>query len=34
MLKILGRNNSVNVMKVTWAAEELGLPFERVDIGG
>lgn len=34
MLKILGRNNSSNVAKVTWAAEELGIPFERVDIGG
>ena len=34
MLKILGRNNSVNVMKVTWVAEEMGVPFERVDIGG
>jgi glutathione S-transferase len=34
MLRILGRNNSVNVMKVTWVAEELAIPFERVDIGG
>jgi len=34
MLKILGRNNSSNVTKATWAAEELGLPFERLDIGG
>lgn len=34
MLKILGRNNSSNVMKVTWAAAELGIPFERSDIGG
>ena len=34
MLKILGRNNSINVMKVLWACEELGLPFERVDVGG
>ena len=34
MLKILGRNNSSNVMKVTWVAAELELPFERTDIGG
>jgi glutathione S-transferase len=34
MLKILGRKNSINVMKVLWASEELGLPFDRVDIGG
>lgn len=34
MLKILGRNNSVNVIKVLWCAEELGVPFERTDIGG
>jgi glutathione S-transferase len=34
MLKIFGRNNSINVMKVLWACEDLGLPFERVDLGG
>jgi|SRR5579863_1428338 len=34
MLKILGRNSSINVMKVLWACEELSLPFERVDVGG
>jgi glutathione S-transferase len=34
MLKILGRNSSINVMKVLWACEDLGLPFERVDVGG
>jgi len=34
MLKILGRASSSNVMKVLWACEELGLPFERVDVGG
>ncbi len=33
-LKIWGRTNSINVMKVLWACEELGLPFERVDVGG
>ena len=34
MLKILGRNNSVNVIKVLWCAAELGLDFVRTDIGG
>jgi glutathione S-transferase len=34
MLKILGRANSVNVMKVLWAADELGLAYDRTDIGG
>jgi glutathione S-transferase len=34
MLKIWGRANSSNVQKVLWLAEELGLPFDRVDIGG
>ncbi len=34
MLKILGRKDSINVMKVLWACEELGLPFEQVDVGG
>ena len=34
MLKIFGRKNSVNVIKVLWCATELGLKFERTDIGG
>ena len=34
MLKILGRDTSSNVQKVLWAAGELGLEFEREDIGG
>lgn len=34
MLKIWGRSNSINVMKVLWACDELGLPYERVDVGG
>ncbi|MFN4089585.1 MAG: glutathione S-transferase family protein [Alphaproteobacteria bacterium] len=34
MLKIWGRPTSSNVMKVVWTCAELGLPFERVDIGG
>jgi len=34
MLKIWGRNNSINVQKVMWAAAELGLEHERIDAGG
>ena len=34
MLKIWGRNNSINVQKVMWAVGELALPHERIDIGG
>ena len=34
MLKIWGRNNSSNVQKAMWAVGELGLPHERIDIGG
>lgn len=34
MLKVLGRNNSSNVQKVLWCLDELGLPFEREDVGG
>jgi glutathione S-transferase len=34
MLKIWGRNTSSNVQKLMWAAEEMNLPVERVDIGG
>src|SRR5213082_1698213 len=33
MLKIWGRVNSVNVKKALWAAEELGLNYERVNAG-
>lgn len=33
MLRIWGRINSVNVKKPVWAAEELGIPFERIDAG-
>ena len=33
MLKIWGRVNSVNVKKVLWAAEELGLEYQRIDAG-
>jgi glutathione S-transferase len=34
MMKIWGRNTSVNVQKVMWAVGELGLPHERIDVGG
>ena len=33
MLKIWGRINSINVMKVLWTLEEIGLPYERIDAG-
>ncbi len=33
MLKIYGRANSINVRKVLWAAEEIGLAYEREDWG-
>jgi len=34
MLTVLGRASSVNVQKVMWLIDELGLEAERVDIGG
>ncbi len=34
MIKIWGRNTSSNVQKVMWAVAEIGLPHERIDIGG
>ena len=33
MLRIWGRQNSVNVKKALWAAEELGLQYERINAG-
>jgi len=33
MLKIWGRANSINVQKVTWVCEEMGLFYDRVDAG-
>lgn len=33
MLKILGKAASINVRKVLWTADELGLPFTREDWG-
>ena len=29
MLKIVGKDSSINVRKVLWTCAELGLPFER-----
>ena len=34
MLKIWGRLTSVNVQKVVWCANELGLEYERIEAGG
>ena len=34
MLKICGRASSSNVQKVLWCCAELGIEFERVDVGG
>ncbi|MBT4045055.1 MAG: glutathione S-transferase family protein [Rhodospirillaceae bacterium] len=34
MLKIWGRNDGSNVVKVMWCVGELGIPFERIDWGG
>jgi glutathione S-transferase len=34
MLRIWGRISSVNVQKVVWTADELGIPYERLDAGG
>lgn len=33
MLKIWGRTNSINVMKVLWTCDELGLAYQRTDAG-
>jgi glutathione S-transferase len=33
MLKIYGRANSINVRKVLWTCDEIGIPFEREDWG-
>ena len=33
MLKVLGKPASINVRKVLWACEEIGVPFEREDWG-
>lgn len=33
MLKIWGRRNSSNVRKVLWCAEEIGLPYQSIEVG-
>lgn len=32
MLKIYGRNRSINVRKVLWACDEIGIAYDRIDI--
>lgn len=34
MLRIWGRETSLNVQKVLWCCDELNLTFERIDVGG
>lgn len=34
MLKIWGRRDSSNVRKVVWCAEEIGLPYASIQVGG
>ena len=34
MITLWGRRNSMNVQKVTWALKELGLDYERRNVGG
>ena len=34
MLKVWGRNTSINVQKVMWAIGELGIEYARHDVGG
>lgn len=34
MIKIWGRTDSTNVKKVLWCADELGLVYQRIDVGG
>ena len=34
MLRVWGRNISINVQKVMWTVGELGLEHERIDVGG
>lgn len=33
MLQILGRSSSINVRKVQWVCDEIGIPYEREDWG-
>ncbi|WP_336488609.1 glutathione S-transferase family protein [Methylobacterium nigriterrae] len=34
MRRLWGRANSINVQKVLWGLDELGLPYERIEAGG
>ncbi|WP_305806654.1 glutathione S-transferase [Stenotrophomonas sp. YIM B06876] len=34
MLRIWGRHNSSNVRKVLWCAEEIGIAYESIEVGG
>jgi glutathione S-transferase len=34
MLKVWGRISSINVQKVVWCCDEMGLAYERIDCGG
>lgn len=34
MIKLWGRRTSINVQKVMWVLAELGLEYDRVDVGG
>jgi len=34
MLTVFGRTNSSNVQKVLCCLDEIGVPFEREDVGG
>jgi len=34
MLKVWGRDSSVNVQKVLWCCEECAVPYRRIDAGG
>jgi glutathione S-transferase len=34
VIKVWGRNTSSNVQKVMWAIGEIGLPHQRIDVGG
>ncbi|MGD1933208.1 MAG: glutathione S-transferase family protein [Candidatus Phaeomarinobacter sp.] len=33
-IRLWGRNNSINVQKVIWCLEELGVAYERIEAGG
>jgi len=34
MVVIWGRKNSINVQKVLWCCEEIGVQYQRIDAGG